>query len=144
MKQHDDSLMTPPLEDLLDRIPQKFELVLTATKRAKQIIREQRLNPAAYPATGVESKPLTIALHEIFSGRVDKDSLLRAPEVEADDFFEEEPDILSDIERGRAAFTTSGEEGFPAFEDDDEDAFEDDDEAFEDDETGEDEAAPEE
>jgi len=101
---HEDDLMTPPLESLLARIPQKYELVLTATKRAKQIIREHRLNPAAAEdAAGL--KPLSIALRDIAAGRVDKQVLL-TPDVEFDEIGETD-ELQSEIERmGVLPFTT--------------------------------------
>ena len=71
--------------------------------------------PQNYSPADLAVKPLTTALHEIASGRVDKESLLLAPDVEMEDGFDEEPDIMADIERGRAAFTTPSEAGFPDF-----------------------------
>ncbi len=104
MKREEDSLMHPPLENLLARIPQKYELVLTATKRAKQIIREQRLNPSAINETG-GLKPLSIALHDIAEGRVDKQVLL-TPDIEFDEMGETD-DLQNEIERmGVLPFTT--------------------------------------
>ena len=104
MRRDEESLMQPPLEDLLARIPQKYELVLTATKRAKQIIREQRLNPSAVEdPRGL--KPLSIALRDIAEGRVDKEVLL-TPDVEFDELGETD-ELQSEIERmGVLPFTT--------------------------------------
>jgi DNA-directed RNA polymerase subunit omega len=104
MRREDDTLMNPPLEDLLARIPQKYELVLTATKRAKQIIREQRLNPAALEeANGI--KPLSIALHDIAEGRVDKQVLL-TPDIDFDESGDTD-ELQNEIERmGVLPFTT--------------------------------------
>lgn len=57
------------VEDCLDRIPNRFELVLSATKRARQLT-----------ATGAEphvpwenDKPTVVALREIADGHVDQE-----------------------------------------------------------------------
>jgi DNA-directed RNA polymerase omega subunit len=104
MRRDEESLIQPPLENLLARIPQKYELVLTATKRAKQIIREQRLNPAALEDShGL--KPLSVALRDIADGRVDKQVLL-TPDVEFDEVGETD-ELQNEIERmGVLPFTT--------------------------------------
>lgn len=85
MKRDEDSLMYPPIEDLLKKIPRKYELVLTATKRAKQIIRQHRLNPLAVEESDRGRKPLSIALNDILEGKVDQDALSMP-----DTFFDEE------------------------------------------------------
>jgi DNA-directed RNA polymerase omega subunit len=85
MKRDEDSLMFPPLEELLTKIPRKYELVLTATKRAKQIIRQHRLNPLGIDPSERTRKPLSIALTDIVQGKVDEDTL-NMP----DTFFDEE------------------------------------------------------
>ena len=104
MRHDEDTLMSPPLENLLARIPQKYELVLTATKRAKQIIREQRLNPSALEDP-LALKPLSVALRDIAEGRVDKQVLL-TPDVEFDEIGETD-ELQSEIERmGVLPFTT--------------------------------------
>jgi DNA-directed RNA polymerase omega subunit len=148
MKHEDDNLMHPPLENLLARIPQKYELVLTATKRAKQIIREHRLNPAAVDdANGI--KPLSIALHDIADGRVDKQVLL-TPDVEFDEVGEAD-ELQSEIERmGVLPFTTRPAVDFSetapsgSFEDfsDDDDDEDDEDLDFEDVDVDDDSADP--
>jgi DNA-directed RNA polymerase omega subunit len=93
----EDSLMYPPLEELRKRIPQKYELVLVATRRAKQLIREQRLNPGSIAVGDRGKKPLTIALLDIVQGRVDKEALL-APDLELDTFEEEHMDYFPEYE----------------------------------------------
>ncbi|MBN2080713.1 DNA-directed RNA polymerase subunit omega [bacterium] len=93
----DDSLLYPALENLLERIPQKYELVLAATRRAKQILREQRLNPAAFTDDEMRRKPLTIALYDIAENRVDQQVLI-APDIEFDDLEPEAPDMFPDAE----------------------------------------------
>jgi DNA-directed RNA polymerase omega subunit len=100
MKRDDGSLMYPPLENLVDRIPQKYELVLTATKRAKQLIIEMRHNPGLFSAEQMRNKPLTLALQEIAAGTVDKDQLLAA-EIDFNDP-DPEADFGTDFERYEA------------------------------------------
>ena len=84
MKTEDLSLMNPPLQKLLDKLPQKYEAVLAVTRRAKQIIREQRLNPGAFTEEELKRKPLTVAIHDIVDGRVDQEALM-APDVMFDE-----------------------------------------------------------
>jgi DNA-directed RNA polymerase omega subunit len=96
MKQ-DDSLLYPTLQHLLEKIPQKYELVLTATRRAKQILREQRLNPAGFSEDDLRRKPLSIALTDIVEGRIDKQSLMSF-DLEFDDLEQEQIDMFPDAE----------------------------------------------
>lgn len=97
MKQQEDSLIYPSLEKLLEKMPQKYELVLAATRRAKQILREQRLNPAALDAVDKRRKPLSIALEDIIEGRVDQQALVQ-PDLEFDDLGDEHLDMFPDVE----------------------------------------------
>lgn len=54
------------VEDCIDRVSNRFELVLLATKRARQITR------GSTPLVEVENdKPTVIALREIASGKID-------------------------------------------------------------------------
>lgn len=77
-----DSLALPLLEDLLQVIPSKYELVLLAALRAKQIISNQRqganskseLDPDAQ-ALLAGRKPLTIALNEIVDRELPREKL---------------------------------------------------------------------
>ena len=62
------------IEDCLDKIPNRFELTLAATNRARQI--------SAGSAPLVEpdrDKPTVIALREIAAGKVGIEMLLKAP-----------------------------------------------------------------
>ncbi len=75
------------VEDCLDNIDNRFELVLTATKRARQIAN------GAEPLVEVENdKPTVIALREIAEGLIDEErvDLLQA-EIEAAEMFDMEP-----------------------------------------------------
>ncbi len=66
-------IIDPPIDNLLDRVSSKYELVIFASKRARQIndyysdLHEGNLfdNVGPLVDSTVEDKPLTIALHEI-------------------------------------------------------------------------------
>ena len=62
------------VEDCIERIPNRFELVLIATKRARQIARGSPLL-----VTHERDKPTVIALREIADGKVDKTILDESP-----------------------------------------------------------------
>lgn len=75
------------VEDCLENIDNRFELVLTATKRARQIAH------GAEPLVNEENdKPTVIALREIAAGLIDEErvDLLQA-EIEAAEVFDMEP-----------------------------------------------------
>jgi len=90
------SLMYPPIEDLLEKIPDKYALVLTATKRAKHIIMQNRLNPTVSDELRDDRKPLSIALQEIADGVVDS-SNLDLPEPLLDDYVDDEMPVYVDL-----------------------------------------------
>ena len=72
------------VEDCLDKIDNRFELVLTATKRARQV------GHGADPLVPEENdKPTVIALREIAEGLIDTErvDVLQA-EIEAAEVFE--------------------------------------------------------
>jgi len=72
------------VEDCLDKIGNRFELVLTATKRARQIAN------GSEPLVQEENdKPTVIALREIADGHIDSDrvDLLQA-ELDAAEVFD--------------------------------------------------------
>ena len=52
------------VEDCLDRIPNRFELVLLAAKRAKQLLKGSR------PLVETENKEIVTSLREIADGKV--------------------------------------------------------------------------
>ena len=72
------------VEDCLDKIDNRFEMVLTATKRARQIA-----NGADPLVEEQNDKPTVIALREIASGLVDPErvNMIQA-EIEAAEVFE--------------------------------------------------------
>ena len=76
------------VEDCLDNIDNRFKLVLTATKRARQI------GHGAEPMVDEENdKPTVIALREIAAGLIDEErvDVLQA-ELEAAEVFDMEPE----------------------------------------------------
>lgn len=74
------------IEDCIEKIPNRFELVLAAAKRARQITRG---SPLLVPYE--KDKPTVIALREVAEGLVDKSILEELPEsVLAEDEAQEE------------------------------------------------------
>ena len=75
------------VEDCLDRIDNRFEMVLTATKRARQIS-----NGAEPMVEEQNDKPTVIALREIAEGYIDTErvDVLQA-EIEAAEVFDMNP-----------------------------------------------------
>lgn len=77
-----DTLMYPLLEDLLKQLPSKYELVTLASLRAKQIIGKMRIGPTFdgevdddVKALAGGLKPLSLALREIASGKLDREKM---------------------------------------------------------------------
>ncbi|HXQ43643.1 MAG TPA: DNA-directed RNA polymerase subunit omega [Acidimicrobiales bacterium] len=75
MPQRRNTLMDPPIEDLLDKVDSKFTLVALSAKRARQINSYynqlgEGLGVVVPPqVTSVSGKPLTIAFEEISAGK---------------------------------------------------------------------------
>jgi len=70
-----EGVTNPPIDDLLDKVDSKYRLVLFAAKRARQInayysqLGEGLLeNVGPLVETGVQEKPLSIAMREIQAG----------------------------------------------------------------------------
>jgi DNA-directed RNA polymerase subunit omega len=76
------------VEDCLENIDNRFELVLTATKRARQIA-----HGAEALVDEENDKPTVIALREIAEGLIDSErvAILQA-EIEAAEVFDMHPD----------------------------------------------------
>ena len=71
------------VEDCLDNVDNRFELVMLASKRARQLA-----TGGKDPMVEEESdKPTVIALREIAEGKVTPDLLLRETEIEAEEEF---------------------------------------------------------
>ena len=97
MASRHDTMMTPPIEELLDRVPEgsKFTLVTLGAKRARQINSyynqlSEGLGTVVPPQVqSTARKPLSIAFEEI-----EADKILGYwpdPEVEGDDVEDAEP-----------------------------------------------------
>jgi DNA-directed RNA polymerase subunit omega len=58
-------VIKPPLESLLDRVSNKYALVIVAAKRARQ------LKDGALPMVDIDTQnPVTISLEEIAAGKI--------------------------------------------------------------------------
>lgn len=69
------------VEDCLDNVDNRFQLVLVATKRARQI------SDGAEPLVEVDNdKPTVVALREIAEGLITKSILEEQPTLELDEF----------------------------------------------------------
>ena len=78
------------VEDCLDRIDNRFEMVLTATKRARQI------SNGADPLVEEENdKPTVIALREIADGHVTPAILEEIDQPPTEEFMQ--PEIAEDV-----------------------------------------------
>ncbi|HVC70833.1 MAG TPA: DNA-directed RNA polymerase subunit omega [Acidimicrobiales bacterium] len=88
MAQRRNTLMDPPIEDLLDKVDSKFTLVALSAKRARQINSYynqlgEGLGMVVPPqVTSVSGKPLTIAFEEISAGKATYHRLEPGEEVE--------------------------------------------------------------
>ncbi len=76
------------VEDCLENVDNRFELVLTATKRARQIAH------GANPLVDEENdKPTVMALREIAAGHISTESVdMIQAEIEAAEAFENRPE----------------------------------------------------
>ena len=80
-----DTMMNPPIEQLLDKVDSKFTLVSLAAKRGRQINSYfnqlgEGLGAIVPPqVTSVSRKPLSIALEEIAAAKI---TFVRAEDVE--------------------------------------------------------------
>ena len=100
------NLTQPSLERLLKKVPSKYELVLLASKRARQIKREIDFRPEA--AREYEfTKPLTMALFEIVEGKVSAEDLKYV-------------DILEQTDEAREAMYAATEDAARKFFEEDE------------------------
>ena len=73
------------VEDCLDNVDNRFELVMVSSKRARQLQIEGK-----DPMVSVDNdKPTVIALREIADGLVDAEILVERPSVELEDVDEE-------------------------------------------------------
>ncbi|WP_431800514.1 DNA-directed RNA polymerase subunit omega [Microbacterium sp. bgisy203] len=78
MVNRDKGIIDPPIDALLEKVDSKYQLVIYASKRARQIndyysdLHEGNLfdNVGPLVDSSVEDKPLTIALHEIHEDKL--------------------------------------------------------------------------
>ncbi len=61
------------VEDCLKTIPNRFELVLAATYRARQLVQGHT------PRVASKNKPTVTALREVAAGMTDRDMLSKVP-----------------------------------------------------------------
>ena len=82
------------VEDCLDNVDNRFDLVLTATKRARQIA-----NGAEPMIEEENDKPTVIALREIAEGHVDSQSvdMIQAEIEAAEHFGNQDPEEFPDL-----------------------------------------------
>jgi DNA-directed RNA polymerase subunit omega len=90
MPTRQDTMMTPPIEDLLERGRSKFALVTLSSKRAREINSYfnqlgEGLGAIVPPqVTSVARKPLSIAFEEIGGGKIVPIDISEQPEAGAD------------------------------------------------------------
>ena len=100
MATRQDTMMSPPIENLLDRAGSKFSLVTLSSKRAREINSYfnqlgEGLGAIVPPqVTSVARKPLSIAFEEIGGGKI----------------IPVEPDEMPADERAATEATASGDE----------------------------------
>ncbi|MEY3670025.1 MAG: DNA-directed RNA polymerase subunit omega [Burkholderiaceae bacterium] len=61
------------VEDCLEKVPNRFELTLAATYRARQLAQ------GATPKVDARDKPTVVALREIASGHIGREMLRKVP-----------------------------------------------------------------
>lgn len=131
-----DTLMYPLLEDLLQQLSSKYELVTLASLRAKQVIGKLRMGPTFegeldedVKAIARGLKPLSLALQEIASGKLDRDKMylleymesfrrgdetISAPAPPETEFVFVEPEEDAELPEGEAAGNADQDEEAPA------------------------------
>ena len=62
-------MLYPPMKDLLNKVPSRYELVNIVACRARQIAYEAEQNGVA-----LNDKPVTIAVHEIAYGEKESEN----------------------------------------------------------------------
>ena len=61
-------MLYPPMKNLLEKVPSRYELVNVVACRARQIATEAEM--AGEP---LDDKPVTIAIHEVAAGKLNED-----------------------------------------------------------------------
>lgn len=78
-----DGIVFPPIDSLLEKVDSNYQLVIFASKRARQIneyysaLHEGSLFNYVGPLvdSSIDDKPLSIALHEIYADKLEKKPL---------------------------------------------------------------------
>ncbi len=94
------SLTQPSLEKLLEKVPSKYELVLLASRRARQIKREIDIRPDRIKDVEF-AKPLTQALYEIVEGKVTAEDLKYVDLLDDNDKSADAVHLSTDLARSR-------------------------------------------
>jgi len=90
MQRTHDTMMNPPIEELLDRVESKFSLVTLAARRARQInsyfsqLGDGLGHMVPPQVSSVARKPLSIGFEEIAADKIIRTEWEPVPEVELD------------------------------------------------------------
>ena len=91
MQRSHDTMMNPPIEELLDRVDSKFSLVTLAARRARQInsyfsqLGDGLGHMVPPQVSSVARKPLSIGFEEIAADKIVRTEWLPEAEVEYDE-----------------------------------------------------------
>jgi DNA-directed RNA polymerase subunit omega len=86
-----DTMMTPPIEELLDRVDSKFSLVTLAARRARQInsyfnhLGDGLGHMVPPQVSSVARKPLSISFEEIAADKIERAELPDVDDSAADE-----------------------------------------------------------
>ncbi|HEY7854490.1 MAG TPA: DNA-directed RNA polymerase subunit omega [Aquiluna sp.] len=83
MTEKGDGIVFPPIDSVLDKVDSNYQLVIFASKRARQIneyysaLHEGSLFNYVGPLvdSSIDDKPLSIALHEIYADKLERKPL---------------------------------------------------------------------
>ena len=91
MQRSHDTMMNPPIEELLDRVDSKFSLVTLAARRARQInsyfsqLGDGLGHMVPPQVSSVARKPLSIGFEEIAADKIVRTELVAVVEADAAD-----------------------------------------------------------
>ena len=80
------------VEDCLDKVDNRFELVMVSSKRARQI----QIGGKDAMVSVDNDKPTVLALREIADGKVNADILIEKPSVELEEMEEELAEVAAE------------------------------------------------
>jgi DNA-directed RNA polymerase subunit omega len=83
MTEKGDGIVFPPIDSMLEKVDSNYQLVIFASKRARQIneyysaLHEGSLFNFVGPLvdSSIDDKPLSIALHEIYADKLERKPL---------------------------------------------------------------------